>query len=391
MVVCLAPEIDRKYEKVYAYLQDDATRRKPGVDLVLNLLCQSPSERLEARAAFNPNAALFKFRILQMTDGADGPAPLISRSLKLDDRIANALLGQKQMDARLEPFARLVLPRESSPGMIAAYELYRQTKAFLKAFFSERRSGGRSMGRNVALYLHGPANADRRLIVEAICNDFGLALIVADVAQMKAGQLPFDEAVPLLVREAGLQSSALLLENADCLIEEPEGRLAELSSALESRKDFLAADLHDGKPPLAAATSRAGMPVFVDCGARAGAWPLQALLGTEPRCERARGGRCRQRGPRRRVPIWSGPDSRRLAGGGDSGSLAFSRELADHGCRSVGRLPRAIEPQAGRARSQDRAEAHVERHRAAARHAGAAQGALRAGAAPAPRLWRVGF
>ena len=221
VVVCLASEVDRKYEKVYAYLQDDATRRKPGVDLVLNLLCQSPPERLEARVAFNPNGALFKFRILQMTDGADGPAPLISRSLKLDDRIANALLGQKQMDARLEPFARLVLPNESSPGMIAAYELYRQTKAFLKAFFSERRSGGRSMGRNVALYLHGPANADRRLIVEAICNDFGLALIVADVAQMKAGQLPFDEAVPLLVREAGLQSSALLLENADCLIEEP--------------------------------------------------------------------------------------------------------------------------------------------------------------------------
>ncbi len=238
VVVCLASEVDRKYEKVYAYLQDDATRRKPGVDLIMNLLCPRRSERLAARAAFHPNAALFKFKILQMSDGADEPTPLISRSLKLDDRIANALLGQNQMDARLEPFARLVSPREGPPGMIAAYELYRQTKAFLKASFPEQR-GRRSVGRNVALYLHGPANADRRLIIEAVCNDFGLALIVVDVAQMKAGQLPFDEAVRLLTREAGLQSSALCLENADCLIEEPEGRLAELSSALESAKTFL--------------------------------------------------------------------------------------------------------------------------------------------------------
>src|SRR6185295_17745144 len=32
VLLCLAPELDRKYEKLYAYLQDDATRKKPTID-----------------------------------------------------------------------------------------------------------------------------------------------------------------------------------------------------------------------------------------------------------------------------------------------------------------------------------------------------------------------
>jgi hypothetical protein len=339
VVVCLAPEIDRKYDKVYAYLQDDTTRRKPSVGLALSVLCQGQSERLEARAAFNPNSALFKFKILQMTDGADG-GPLVSCSLKLDDRIANGLLGQNEIDARVEPFARLILPCGSPPGMIAAYELYQQTKAFLKAFFSEQRSGLRSMSGNVALYLHGPANTDRQLIIESVCNDFGLALIVADVAQMKAGPLRFDEVVRLLVREARLQSAALCLENADCLIEEPEARLAEFSSALESAKTFLPLTFMTG--------SRRWHPqrLVQECRFLSVATPKPEL------------GLCKRfweqsLAANERVPIRTGPYWLHAAGGGESGSLAFSGELADHRRRSVGRLPRAIEPSAGRACSQN--------------------------------------
>src|SRR5882672_3263834 len=85
LVICLAPEVDRKYEKLYAYLQDDATRRKPSVDLALNLLCESDAEKLSALAVFDSSAALLKFKLLQMTDGGpDGPMPLLSRTLKLN-------------------------------------------------------------------------------------------------------------------------------------------------------------------------------------------------------------------------------------------------------------------------------------------------------------------
>ena len=39
LLICLAPELDLRYERLYAYLQDDVTKKRPSVDLVLNLLC----------------------------------------------------------------------------------------------------------------------------------------------------------------------------------------------------------------------------------------------------------------------------------------------------------------------------------------------------------------
>src|SRR5437763_7664805 len=41
VLIALAIEVDLRYERLFAYLQDDVTRRRPSVDLVLNLLCAS--------------------------------------------------------------------------------------------------------------------------------------------------------------------------------------------------------------------------------------------------------------------------------------------------------------------------------------------------------------
>ena len=60
VLICLAAELDVKYERLYAYVQDDATRRAPGVDFVLNLLCRAPEERTAARSAFLSSSRLFR-------------------------------------------------------------------------------------------------------------------------------------------------------------------------------------------------------------------------------------------------------------------------------------------------------------------------------------------
>lgn len=68
LLVCLAPEIDRKYEKLYAYLNDDVTRKRPTVDLVLRLCCQSADEQLAGREIFHPQSPLIRCRLLQVQD-----------------------------------------------------------------------------------------------------------------------------------------------------------------------------------------------------------------------------------------------------------------------------------------------------------------------------------
>ncbi len=65
LVVCLAPELDRRYDTLYAYLQDDITRQKPSVDLVLQLLGDSREERWQLRQLLAGGATLLRSGILQ--------------------------------------------------------------------------------------------------------------------------------------------------------------------------------------------------------------------------------------------------------------------------------------------------------------------------------------
>ena len=234
LIICLAPELDRKYEKLYAYIQDDANRTKPGVDLVLNLLCGSQTEKLNARSAFDPHAPLFKFKLIQIDLVADGQKPLLSRAIKLDDRVVNFLLGHNQLDARLDRLAQKVLPQEGDAESIDGHELYQRVLEFVEGHFPKRPS----VGRNLVLHLHGPENLDKRLVVDALCHKLALPLLVGDVEAMKAGQLPFGQAMWLLAREAALQGAVLCLENADCLLAEPEKHRLELNALMEAATAF---------------------------------------------------------------------------------------------------------------------------------------------------------
>jgi hypothetical protein len=60
VVICLAPELRRKYDTLYAYVQDDITRKKPSVDLVLDLLCASEDERWRLMAIFSGHGTLVR-------------------------------------------------------------------------------------------------------------------------------------------------------------------------------------------------------------------------------------------------------------------------------------------------------------------------------------------
>jgi ATPase family associated with various cellular activities (AAA) len=234
LIICLAPELDRKYGRLYAYLQDDTTCKQPGIDLVLRLLCESSQEKLAARAALHPCASLLRLKLLEMSETADRTSPMLARPLKLDNRIVNFLLDQRHLDARLERFARMMFPQPDIERAAAAQEFQQHTSSFLQSYFQNPDSAGR----NLVLYLHGPANADKRMAVEAACSAYSLPLLVADVAAMKACPLPFEQAAWLLGREAALQSAALCLENGDCLLGEPDKHGIELNALLNSAKTF---------------------------------------------------------------------------------------------------------------------------------------------------------
>lgn len=114
VVICLAPEIDRRYERLYAYLHDDVTRRTPTVDLILSLLCADLETKMAARTRFTLPAPLARHHLVTLEeDPTQHSCSLLGQNVQLDPRVARFLLDDDEMGDRLRPCTRIVEPDTS--------------------------------------------------------------------------------------------------------------------------------------------------------------------------------------------------------------------------------------------------------------------------------------
>src|SRR5262249_59876990 len=82
LLLAVASEVDDRYATLFAYTQNDVTRKRPTAGLALRLFHDTPAARLQARAAFAPSAPLFAHRLVRFgDDAADRDPPLPARPL----------------------------------------------------------------------------------------------------------------------------------------------------------------------------------------------------------------------------------------------------------------------------------------------------------------------
>ncbi|HLL45201.1 MAG TPA: hypothetical protein VK399_00765, partial [Longimicrobiaceae bacterium] len=208
LLVALAPELDLKYERVFAYLQDDVTRKRPTVDLALGLLAPAWEDRLRARARLAPTAPLLRHRLLRLVeDPGHRDPPLLSRYLKPEDRVVDFLLGSDELDPRLAPFARPIEPRARLDALLLPDAL---------------RARLRGLARGAAdgvFYLQGPYGVGKRSVAEAVCAEAGRGLVVVDAGRLAGlDAAVFDELAGTAAREALLRGAALYWEGFDALL-----------------------------------------------------------------------------------------------------------------------------------------------------------------------------
>lgn len=112
LLVCLLPSLDLRYERLYGYLQDDVTRRRPSVNLVLDLLCPPGPQRLKKLSHFSSHAPLFHHRLLEKNSptGAVG-LPLLSQVLSVDESVVAWLLGEYQPHVELSGMVQVLTPQ----------------------------------------------------------------------------------------------------------------------------------------------------------------------------------------------------------------------------------------------------------------------------------------
>ncbi len=100
LMVALAPELEPRYETLYAYLQDDVTRKRPSVNLALELISRSQPEKLSARRLLQPQAPLLRHRLLLLgEEPQEQMPPLLRRFLKVEEAVVDFLLDLPRPEA----------------------------------------------------------------------------------------------------------------------------------------------------------------------------------------------------------------------------------------------------------------------------------------------------
>ena len=123
LLICLAPVFDLRYEKIYGYLQDDVTRRRPTVNLILDLLCQDSQERFQRWAHFSSQAPLFRHQILGKTSDSSS-APLLSQAIYPENRVSSWLLGHDEPQFELQAYLDFSRPNMVSGPVLESDEIF---------------------------------------------------------------------------------------------------------------------------------------------------------------------------------------------------------------------------------------------------------------------------
>lgn len=208
LLIALAPELDGRFAKIYAYLQNDLAKKQLSVGILLDLLCAGLEEKLEAREYFSPSAPLLGNRLISLVgDGTDANPPLLSKFVKLDERIAAFLLNSDETDPKIARFSTLVKPVRSFDDLIVPGD---QKNCLLEAVKRTIAEDSRLM-----FYFYGPSGTGKKLAVEACCKELGVDLLFADAGAFPKGAE--GEALNLILREALLQKGAVFIENFDAL------------------------------------------------------------------------------------------------------------------------------------------------------------------------------
>jgi AAA+ superfamily predicted ATPase len=210
IAIALAPELDRRYERLYSYLQDDIRCKRPSVDLALNLLCDSAADKLAKRIHFAAGAPLIRHQLLHLVAENDRAQPtLLARELHLDDRVVRFLLQQPGLDDRLAHFCQLIHPT------ISLNDLY--LNAEVKQALATLTIEDWQAQKPLHFYFQGTDRVSKHLTAEALAAAIQAPLLSADLTKIADNKTNFALTLNSVFREAWFQNAVIYLDGLDAL------------------------------------------------------------------------------------------------------------------------------------------------------------------------------
>lgn len=204
LLICLAPSLDLRYERIFGYLQDDVSKKRPSVNLVLDLLSLPGTPHLQYLTRFSNQSQLIKFQILEKYPQTD---VLIANSLRVDETIVNWLLGSYQPQTELGTAAALQFPlANQTDSLLANTNLSTQKLEQLHALCNPEQQNLPPL-----ISFYGANETSQQSAVRVLCSSLNRVLLSVDLAVALANGLSPARAVSLALRDARLTGSILYI------------------------------------------------------------------------------------------------------------------------------------------------------------------------------------
>ncbi len=218
MMMAIAPEIDRKYERIYAYFNDDLTQKKPSIGLTLNLFYENTAKRLDHYPLFYKDSPLLFLGLIHVIDAhqEDG---YLSQRYQIDNGIKAFLLGDGLMNPEVSRLARFFGQKDTPESLNNAQDLTHQIQGAINHWLLNK------VGYSL-FWLYGKGHDLKETLILAMSSAFQRPIITADLEDILYESNP-DELFKLMLREAVLFGAFLFLKQGDFFygIEEKEKRL----------------------------------------------------------------------------------------------------------------------------------------------------------------------
>jgi len=206
LVCTAAAEIDPQIARLFAYLQNDATRKRPSFGLLVRLVSRRRLDPVALWQLFGPSSRLIACRLLDQA-GEGGDVPLALRESRLAAGIVEFLLGFDALPAALAGAALLASPDAD----VEEVAYHRHHRAIADELLRCRDAAGR-----VPLsYIAGPPGAGHRRIASAVARGIHHDLLIVRWPGLRACAGGVEEAGRVLNREARLRRCVVILEDAD--------------------------------------------------------------------------------------------------------------------------------------------------------------------------------
>jgi hypothetical protein len=190
LIAAAAVDLDERYERLYAYAQNDVTRKRPTVGLLMKLAGGRKWPELPLLEVFHETAPLFALRLLRFVEDAQDRDPAVpARALRVEPRILEFLLGRNRLDARLANWVTQAPLHSGSDQQMLSEDLWSQLRQAIDG--------------ELPVCLVGTSGSGRLAAIQSLNKESGRGTLVADLARLPA-DLSVEMAFGLLLRDAAL-------------------------------------------------------------------------------------------------------------------------------------------------------------------------------------------